>query len=302
MLFENSFYGDSFRWWYGNVVNTVNPPDPLLLGRVQVRIKGVHGPETEDRDLPWASCILPTTEGGISGVGRNPWLQDQAAVIGFFLDGTNSQLPVVLGPVYQIEGNIRGLNSGYDTSTDRVPQNTGGPINPSLFTNTSFTATSPEAKEAIESKYGNISDEEFDNLIKIIHAESGSSGNQLEIAYVAATVMNRRRDAGTSVMQILSIPYQFEPVTGHSGNGPPNSKFTNGPSGSREQIIYKSLVDNIYQTPSDMWFFASNSPAAYTGSITRQGFIDSMTNENRSLNIIGETMFFIGGPSNFRRG
>ena len=36
------FYGDNMRWWFGIVVN---PNDPQMLGRMQVRICGVH-PET----------------------------------------------------------------------------------------------------------------------------------------------------------------------------------------------------------------------------------------------------------------
>ena len=51
----------------------------------------------------WAQCILPTTEGGVSGIGRNPNLQPSALVMGFFADGENSQTPIVVGSIPHIE-------------------------------------------------------------------------------------------------------------------------------------------------------------------------------------------------------
>ena len=63
-------YGDNYRWWVGTVTNNL---DPLETGRVQVRIFGVHSDKEEDirsYDLPWAQCIVPTTEGGSSGIGK----------------------------------------------------------------------------------------------------------------------------------------------------------------------------------------------------------------------------------------
>lgn len=95
---------NNFIWWYGVVINTAN--DPLQLGRAQVRILGAHGPNIEDTDLPWASVIVPTTEGGVSGIGQNPQLKPGARVIGFFLDGQLKQNPIIWGSVPGIEGKI----------------------------------------------------------------------------------------------------------------------------------------------------------------------------------------------------
>lgn len=95
---QENFYGDDSRWFVGTVIN--NHPPPGLEGRVKVRITGVHSSSTSDipeRDLPWAQVIVPTTEGGISGIGRIPQLAPGAFVYGIFLDGISSQLPLVLG-------------------------------------------------------------------------------------------------------------------------------------------------------------------------------------------------------------
>tara|TARA_B100000519_G_C14168838_1_gene402876 strand:- start:58 stop:999 length:942 start_codon:yes stop_codon:yes gene_type:complete len=97
------FYGDSVRWFIGVVVDN---NDPLQLDRVRVRIHGIHGTSTENidtPDLPWAQVSIPVTEGGSSGIGANCQLKVRAQVFGVFLDGKNSQLPLVLGSIPKIE-------------------------------------------------------------------------------------------------------------------------------------------------------------------------------------------------------
>lgn len=100
---NKSFYGDGIRWFVGTVI--VNN-DPAEMGRVRVRIDGVHSPNTGDikeNDLPWAMCMLPTTEGGTSGLGFIPQLQGGAKVFGLFLDGPSSQIPMIIGSLPKVE-------------------------------------------------------------------------------------------------------------------------------------------------------------------------------------------------------
>tara|TARA_R110000868_G_scaffold94700_2_gene261060 strand:+ start:2324 stop:3274 length:951 start_codon:yes stop_codon:yes gene_type:complete len=93
----SDFYGDNInRFWFGLVRNN---NDGLHLGRVKVRIAGIHGDGVRDRDLPWAQVILPSTEPGVNGLGQNPMLAIGAQVFGVFIDGKDSQLPLVLGSV-----------------------------------------------------------------------------------------------------------------------------------------------------------------------------------------------------------
>lgn len=97
------FYGDTTRWFIG-VVKNIN--DPLKLGRVRVRIRGIHDSrEIADYDLPWAQVLIPVTEDGSSGLGATPNLREQAQVFGIFLDGKNSQLPLILGSIPKFERN-----------------------------------------------------------------------------------------------------------------------------------------------------------------------------------------------------
>jgi hypothetical protein len=105
-LLKSNFVGrDGFRWWIGQI-----PPVEVQRGqangegwgnRVKVRIMGYHPFTNEvltDDDLPWAQVLLPTTAGtGAGNRATNIKIQPGDTVFGFFLDGDNAQIPVILG-------------------------------------------------------------------------------------------------------------------------------------------------------------------------------------------------------------
>lgn len=116
------FYGDQTRWFLGEVVNVKD--DPLKLGRVKVKIHGVYD-DIQEPDLPWAQIIVPVTtavssykkktEKTILGpvlnfgkkieeetnepLGQYLGMLVGTQVFGIFLDGPNSQLPMVIGSI-----------------------------------------------------------------------------------------------------------------------------------------------------------------------------------------------------------
>jgi len=111
----NNFYGDNVRWFIGLVVD-VN--DPLKLDRIKVRVWGIHTSDTvaiSNDDLPWAAVCIPVTEGGSSGIGANSQIKPRAQVFGLFLDGKDSQLPLILGSIPKIEQIRNNLNSAVET-------------------------------------------------------------------------------------------------------------------------------------------------------------------------------------------
>ena len=84
---------DGFIWWIGVVENT---DDPLLLGRARVRIFGYHAPanteEMPTAELPWAVTLMPANMPDAYGIPNlGEW------VMGFFLDGKESQEPCIVG-------------------------------------------------------------------------------------------------------------------------------------------------------------------------------------------------------------
>lgn len=101
---EKHFMGrDGFHWFFGKVVDRM---DPKTLGRVRVRVFGIHPIEPDDETLvpnemlPWAFPIMPITSAGVFGVGSTPVGPVEGTyVFGFFADGADCQIPFVLGTV-----------------------------------------------------------------------------------------------------------------------------------------------------------------------------------------------------------
>jgi len=121
--------------------------DPHKVGRVRVRCLGYHSDDITvlpTADLPWAQCALPTTAGGISGLGQSPtFLVKGTWVYGFFRDGEQAQQPVVLGalPGKPIEYSSRYYSKAYydgsgvypkyinETDTNRLAQGDNSLVN-----------------------------------------------------------------------------------------------------------------------------------------------------------------------------
>ena len=122
----SKFYGDNIRWFIG-ICECIS--DPLHLGRVRVRIYGVHGEnldEVPESSLPWAIVMVPTTEDGVSGLGRSPNIKPGAMVFGIFTDGDISQQPMILGSLPRIEIRDRQQevpknNDAPEVSTKELP-------------------------------------------------------------------------------------------------------------------------------------------------------------------------------------
>ena len=89
---------NGFLWFVGVVEDRL---DPTYTGRLKVRALGHHTSNTEvlpTADLPWASCMLPVTAAGITGLGQSPsGLVEGSWVLGYFRDGETRQEPVILG-------------------------------------------------------------------------------------------------------------------------------------------------------------------------------------------------------------
>lgn len=104
-LLQSNFIGrDGFRWWIGQIPPVESMGEQLTGGgwgnRFKVRILGYHPYSEADlpnEDLPWAQCLIPTTAGsGAANAATGVQLQPGDVVLGFFLDGDNAQIPVIL--------------------------------------------------------------------------------------------------------------------------------------------------------------------------------------------------------------
>jgi len=110
---------EGFAWFTGVVEER---QDPLRLGRVKVRMFGLHSAkkskgETEGiptEDLPWAYPMQPITSAAVNGIGTTPLGPVEGThVVGFFRDGKNCQDPVVMGTLGGFpleEAGVAGFN------------------------------------------------------------------------------------------------------------------------------------------------------------------------------------------------
>ena len=106
-LFKTNYLGrDGFRWWVGQVAPNGEYTEEQSNGggwgnRVKVRILGYHPysvVELPNKDLPWAQCLLSTTAGsGARNQATSVKVAPGDTVFGFFLDGDNAQVPVIIG-------------------------------------------------------------------------------------------------------------------------------------------------------------------------------------------------------------
>ena len=113
-LFNSGFLGASFNWWVGQIADDSTWRDNMLPGkhqgkdevpgwgrRYKVRIIGLHDKEEESiasDQLPWAQVMYPITAGGgQANASETSSLRQGNFVFGFFLDGQDQQVPVIMG-------------------------------------------------------------------------------------------------------------------------------------------------------------------------------------------------------------
>ena len=110
--------------FYTGVVEDRN--DPLSVGRVRVRIYGLH---TDDKsliassDLPWSDVLMPVTAPALSGLGMSPHgLVEGSTVMGFYRDEDDMQDFVVIGSLFGFpteDYRIESSNDGKSTTKGR---------------------------------------------------------------------------------------------------------------------------------------------------------------------------------------
>lgn len=97
--------------------------DPLQLGRVRVRVFGLHGGDTDQgaiptEDLPWALVLTSSSNACLNGVGTSPvGISQGAYVIVAFFDELY-QSPLILGVIPGSIGAIKGSRDGVTVVRD----------------------------------------------------------------------------------------------------------------------------------------------------------------------------------------
>ena len=140
-LFNPGFLGSNFSWWVGQIADDSVWRDNIHSGkyeskndvpgwgrRYKVRIIGLHdqGQTTiPDDQLPWANVMYPITGGGgQTASGQTANLRQGNMVFGFFLDGQDQQVPVIMG----VLGNNSQTELNQKIGTSRVTNTTPGTL------------------------------------------------------------------------------------------------------------------------------------------------------------------------------
>jgi hypothetical protein len=138
-LFNPGFLGASFNWWIGQIADDSTWRDNIVPGkfedknsipgwgrRYKVRIIGLHDQEEETIDsegLPWAQVMYPITAGGgQSGASQTPNLRQGNFVFGFFLDGQEQQVPVIMGVLGNNAQTELQRKTGFNQGKNFTPQ------------------------------------------------------------------------------------------------------------------------------------------------------------------------------------
>ena len=108
--FKTNFIGrDGFVWWIGQIApeevwienfGISTEESPKWGQRYKVRIMGYHPystAELDDKELPWAQVLNPPGNSGSQNTGETIRLAQGDVVVGFFLDGHNAQVPMIMG-------------------------------------------------------------------------------------------------------------------------------------------------------------------------------------------------------------
>ena len=104
---KQNFVGrDGFVWWIGQIapedvwIENFGTNDKAWGQRYKVRIMGYHPystAELKDEDLPWAQVLTTAGNSGSQNTAETVRLAQGDVVVGFFLDGQNAQVPMIMG-------------------------------------------------------------------------------------------------------------------------------------------------------------------------------------------------------------
>lgn len=187
---------EGIYFWEGVVEDRL---DPLELGRVRVRIFGLHTEDKSDipiEELPWAAVVLPVTSASVSGLGDAPvGPVENTWVVGYFRDGAAMQEPVVLG-----------------TLPGKPQEKPAGVIVESLFRKMAVGLTDPNGLYPLDD-YLNEKDSDTNRLARITSTGDGSG-----------TIVKKKEDSRDTDIPVANSPndVRHEPMIPHLGSYPYN--------------------------------------------------------------------------------
>jgi len=282
-LLKTNFLGrDGFRWWIGQI-----PPESSHGGQIngagwgnryKVRIMGYHPYSTvelPDEDLPWAQCLLPTTAGtGAANVSTDVKLKPGDVVFGFFLDGDNDQIPVIMsafGRTSQVPSNdYAGPFQPFTGFTNKIKSN--GSVKPDQ-TNEQNAESQKSPRHVPQKQANEIGSDEisyFSAIGDTVQLATASTGKTIDkITTEVTNLLNKIQNGLAVVLDIKNeINRVVDKITG----------IASGLVGSMMTNLYKKLapmlnkgLDLLYKQVYALVLAATGNPiAAHLAGVAAQ--------------------------------
>lgn len=127
-----------------------------------------------------------------------------------------------------------------------------------------FSSTNNNGRAPAEAYLGRaMSDQDWNNLVAITYADAGPDPQ--EQAWVMGTILNRTRQSGLTVLDVINQPGQFVAVTGDVAVGigtlDPNTMFSVGPTLAAEDSINSAAVNLLSTVPTNNYYYNAINPS-----------------------------------------
>ena len=212
-LFNPGFLGGSFLWWVGQIVDDSAWRDNINSGkyedrtsipgwgrRYKVRIIGLHdqGEESIPSDqLPWAQVMYPVTAGGGQAAASDSTkLRQGNMVFGFFIDGQEQQVPVIMGVLGNNSQTV--LTQKNSTVADTVTDSQPGVLAKSGYS------------EGTKAKSGTAREVPPDDDLSLTKPEDGPPSNENADGVQQTNVSDSKRQAKCEEKIALAKPQPDE--------------------------------------------------------------------------------------------
>lgn len=282
-LLKTNFLGrDGFRWWIGQI-----PPESShgaqINGagwgnRYKVRIMGYHPYSTVELpndDLPWAQCLLPTTAGtGAANVATDVKLSPGDVVFGFFLDGDNAQIPVIMsafGRTDQVPSNdFIGPFQPFTGFTSKIKSNGAVKPDESLQQRADSQKSPRNVPQKLANQIGSDEISYFSAIGDTVQLASSSTGKTIDKITTEVTNLINKIQNGLAI--VLNIKNEINRVVDKI------VAISSGLVGSMMHNLYKKLapmlnkgLDLLYKQVYALVLSATANPiAAHLAGVAAQ--------------------------------
>jgi len=241
---NDKFLGFNGFVWFVGVVEARN--DPTYTGRLKVRALGHHTGNKEilpTADLPWASCMLPVTAAGITGLGQSPsGLVEGSWVLGYFRDGNTRQEPVIMGSLPGRPSELANTSKGFYDPNGVYPKYKDEPDTNRLAVNlkSGTTELNPHLSLTLRrsTRITGVATADFNPVTaadgSAIAASDGDTFDQPEIPYLATYPYNHVYESESGHIVEFDDTPNNERIHERHRTG---TSYEISPSGTRTDII-----------------------------------------------------------------